>query len=128
MRPDSPAADRALLRTGAEEVGGGGVAGVAVLAAICAVAVGLAPLGGVLAEKQRLHGAADAAALAAADTAAGRVGGVPCETADAIARALEATVTSCSADDAGDVTIVVTSRIAGWEVTTEARAGPPRPG
>ena len=48
-----------------DEVGSGSVAGLAVVMAIGMLAVAMVPLGGVLAARQELQGAADAAALAA---------------------------------------------------------------
>jgi len=106
------------------ERGSGSVLAVAVLGAVT-IASGAAVLGfGALAAQQGVQAAADAAALAAADTLSGRDAGYPCENADRAAMLDEASVTACDAD--GLVAVVGVSR--GWGrlvLTARARAGPP---
>ncbi|MGD8194273.1 Rv3654c family TadE-like protein [Herbiconiux sp. P18] len=111
----------------AAEDGGGSVLGVALVLAMCAAVVGFAPFGAALAAHQRLQGAADAAALAAADTSSGRLPGVPCEAAEAVAAALAVDLGSCEVAGDGTVTVTVSTSIAGLGVSAQARAGPPAP-
>ena len=71
-----------------------------------------------------VRGAADAAALAAADTASGALPGVPCEAASRTADVNGASVASCSLD--GLIAEVTVSReCAGIVIEARARAGPP---
>jgi secretion/DNA translocation related TadE-like protein len=79
---------------------------------------------GALAVQQQAQGAADAAALAAADTLSGRDAGFPCENAARAAALNQASVASCDTD--GLVAVVTVTRT--WsrvELTARARAGPP---
>lgn len=99
--------------------------GLAVVAALAAAVVAFAPFGGALAARQVLVGAADAAALAAADTASGRVSGDPCGAAAAIAEALRVTLAECSLGGGGVAEVTVSTTILGFPLTAEARAGPP---
>jgi hypothetical protein len=79
---------------------------------------------GALAAQQLAQGAADAAALAAADTLSGRAPGFPCENAARAAALNQASVASCRTD--GLVAVVAVARgCSGVEVTAQARAGPP---
>lgn len=107
---------------GAEE-GSAGIAVVGLLAALLitsAAAVGACAL---LAEKQHVSAAADAAALAAADTASGLVAGIPCERADQAARLNGASLASCGLD--GSVALVCArTEFAGVPISVWARAGP----
>ena len=81
----------------------------------------------MLAVRQAVAGAADAAALAAADVASGLVSGYPCATAALVAAANGAAVASCAVD--GLVVTVSASRdILGLAVTATATAGPPGSG
>jgi secretion/DNA translocation related TadE-like protein len=96
-----------------------GLLGVTVLATGAALLVL-----GALAAQQLAQGAADAAALAAADTLSGRAPGFPCENAGTAAALNQASVASCRTN--GLVAVVTVTR--GWsliEVTAQARAGPP---
>ena len=75
---------------------------------------------------QRTAGAADAAALAAADAASGAVptGEQPCELAARVAQAAGATLTGCVLE--GFVaTVEVQAAYAGLAAVSRARAGPP---
>ena len=73
---------------------------------------------------QSVQGAADAAALAAADTASGAVAGVPCAAAAEAARLNGASVTACTVD--GLIASVSAARgYLGFELGAQARAGPP---
>lgn len=106
------------------ERGAGSVLAVAVLGAMM-LAGGATVLGlGALAAQQGVQSAADAAALAAADTLSGRAAGYPCDNAARAAALDQASVTRCDTD--GLVAVVAVSR--GWsrlELSARARAGPP---
>lgn len=104
--------------------GAGGVAVIGIAAAVALAAVLVIAAGAALVARQRVAGAADAAALAAADTVSGRLPGVPCQVAAQVAEANAAEVTACVVDG-----LVVTVRAAGAigaiPVTATATAGPP---
>ena len=97
---------------------------VGVVGCACVLAVGLVVAGAGSVFSQRLAGAADAAALAAADAASGAVSGFPCARADELAAASGATLTACDLDGL-IATVTVTSRFAAIDATASARAGPP---
>lgn len=108
-----------------DERGSGGVLALALLAMLAVLTLAVVGLGAALAQRQRMIAAADAGALAAADTALGIHPGVPCEEAARVVAAHEATLVACEVE--GVVATVSTSaRIAGVLVTAQARAGPPR--
>jgi secretion/DNA translocation related TadE-like protein len=94
-----------------------------VAAIVCATAM-LVPLYTVLVEKRAMAGAADAAALAAADARSGLVGGDPCALAASVARANGAELTACDLDGLV-VTVAVSTSVAGFAVPGIATAGPP---
>jgi secretion/DNA translocation related TadE-like protein len=86
-----------------------------------AAAVGACAL---LAAKQHVSAAADAAALAAADAASGRVPGAPCDRAARAAQLNDAVLGSCEVD--GPFAVVTAEKdVAGVPITVRARAGPP---
>ncbi|WP_382307650.1 Rv3654c family TadE-like protein [Herbiconiux sp. UC225_62] len=121
LRPPPSEAYRLL----AEERGSGGIAGVAVIGVLCALLLAMAPIGGALSARQQLQGAADAAALAAADTASGRVAGSPCAAAASLAEALGASLATCAVDPRGVATVGVATTVLGIGIGASARAGPP---
>ncbi|MFJ4254903.1 helicase [Microbacterium sp. NPDC090003] len=97
-----------------------------VLVTTAGLALGLAAVGGAAVTAQRVAGAADAAALAAADAVSGAVvvAEEPCAVAARVAGAAGATLTGCSID--GFVaTVQVESAYAGVAAVSRARAGPP---
>lgn len=106
------------------ERGSGTVLSVAVLAGILAIVGMVIPVSLALAVKQRVVGAADAAALAAADTASGFASGIPCDAATKAARLNGAELSEC---DIEGLVATVTARAGylGLEVSVSARAGPP---
>ena len=105
------------------EVGAGSVLALTVIAAILAMGSLVAPLGIVLVTRERLAGAADAAALAAADVIVGLRPGDACSVAREAALANVATLTACVVD--GEVvTVRVTARVINFEVIADATAGP----
>jgi secretion/DNA translocation related TadE-like protein len=103
--------------------GAGTVLGLAILGAFIALTLMLVPAWAVLATKQHLAGAADAAALAAADARLGVVGDYPCPLAATVARANGATLTACVVDGLV-VTVAVSGQVGGIKVTAMATAGP----
>lgn len=108
-----------------EDDGSGSIAGAAAVVFVAAVLCAVVPLGAALAEVETLRGAADASALAAADTASGRVPGVACEQAVAIVHRLGVEMVSCTVSDQGVADVTVTTTILGIPVGAVARAGPP---
>ncbi|QYM63526.1 helicase [Microbacterium sp. Se5.02b] len=97
-----------------------------VLTVAAALSLGLAAVGGACVTAQRVAGAADAAALAAADTASGAVPGTdaPCTVAGRVATAAGAALTGCTLE--GFVaTVEVQAAYAGLAAVSRARAGPP---
>lgn len=108
-----------------EQTGSGGVLALAVLAMLTVLTLAAVGVGAALAERQRVIAAADAGALAAADTALGIHPGIPCEVAAQVVAAHGATLVACNVE--GVVATVSTSaHVAGVLVTAQARAGPPR--
>ena len=102
----------------------GAVLSVAIVGVAAAMTVGLASVGAAATFAQRLAGAADAAALAAADTAAGAVPGDPCDRAAEVAVTAGAVVTACEVADL-TVTVTVSAPFRQFVATARARAGPP---
>jgi secretion/DNA translocation related TadE-like protein len=99
---------------------------VGVVACTAALAVGLTTAGAAAVYSQKLAGVADAAALAAADTASGLVAGSPCERAGEVAAASATALVEC--DLAGlVVTVTVSGAFGRFPATASARAGPPPP-
>jgi secretion/DNA translocation related TadE-like protein len=97
---------------------------VGIVAALVVLLAALAPVLALLDAHGRAGAAADAAALAGADTALGATAGIPCETAGRVARANGATVVRCRQDGV-DVRVDVTLTVLGVAVSGAARAGPP---
>jgi secretion/DNA translocation related TadE-like protein len=108
------------------ERGSGSVLAVAVLACVLVMTAAVVPTSAALVVKQRVVAAADAAALATADTASGLVAGVPCDAGRRIAQRNGAALTACSVNGA-IATVTASSSWLGLPITVSARAGPPRP-
>lgn len=108
-----------------DERGAGGVLALAIVAMLTVLTLAAVGVGAALVQRQRVIAAADAGALAAADTALGIHPGIPCEEAARVVAASEATLVACDVEGVV-ATISVSARIAGVLVTAEARAGPPR--
>ncbi|MBD7956308.1 helicase [Microbacterium sp. Sa4CUA7] len=102
----------------------GSVAAVGVLGASLALGLGLLNVGAASAWSQRLSGAADHAALAAADAASGAITGAPCERAARVADTAGAVVASCEVDGLV-ATVTLAARFGVVPATATARAGPP---
>ena len=96
---------------------------VGVAGAIVCVAAVVVPLYAVLAARSRVAGAADAAALAAADARVGAVTGFPCERAAEVAAANEAFLKKCTVDGLV-ATVTVQRQIAGFSIEQTSTAGP----
>ncbi|WP_296198435.1 Rv3654c family TadE-like protein [uncultured Microbacterium sp.] len=97
---------------------------VGIMGAAVTLTIGVAAAGGAAVVSQRIAGAADNAAIAAADTASGRLGGEPCDNASRVAEAHGSTLTACDGVG-GTVTVTVEAQFAGIPVSARARAGPP---
>lgn len=104
--------------------GSGSILVVALIGAVVAMSLMLLPLFMAFATRHSVAGAADAAALAAADTAIGIVAGEPCAAAGTVAASYGATVLTCELD--GLVATITAARtVLGVAVTATATAGPP---
>lgn len=111
-------------RRPAAEDGSGTLLAVALVGAMLVFTGVFLPLLGMLAAGHSVRGAADAAALAAADTASGAVAGVPCDRAAETARLNDAVLVDCDLE--GLVASVSVRRSVGvLDVRSRARAGPP---
>lgn len=106
------------------------MAGTALAAGVLTVAatlsLGLAAVGGAAVTAQRASGAADAAALAAADVASGAIptDEDACALAARVAAASRATLMSCEIDGL-TATVQVSCAYSGLNAVSRARAGPP---
>jgi secretion/DNA translocation related TadE-like protein len=105
------------------ERGSGSVLAVALAGAIVCLAAVVVPLYMVLAVRSSVAGAADAAALAAADARVGATTGFPCERASEVAAANGASVTGCTVDGLV-ATVTVHREMAGFTIEQTASAGP----
>jgi secretion/DNA translocation related TadE-like protein len=108
----------------APEQGSGSILGLAIVGSIGALTVLTIPLCVGLGIRERVAGAADAAALAGADVATGIYPGVPCDWARSVAAANGATVSMCVVDGLV-VTVRVRSTFLGLSLVATATAGPP---
>ena len=120
--PRAPAA--AQLTAG--ERGAGSVLAVALVASVLLLAGLALPLNAALTTRQLTANAADAAALAAADTASGLVPGYPCANAGEAARLNGAALGECAVDGL-EVRVTATKQVLGVVVSIAARAGPAPP-
>jgi secretion/DNA translocation related TadE-like protein len=104
--------------------GSGAVIALALVGATLMVALAALTLGSALVVRQRVIDAADASALAAADTASGALAGDPCPTAQRVAWANGAVLSACRIDGL-IATVEASARFGLIPVTARARAGPP---
>ena len=102
----------------------GVLAAVGLVAGVALLTVGLSTAGSAAVVGQRLASAADAAALAAADTASGASTGTPCERAGELAGTFGARIALCEVEGL-IATVTVVTRLGPIEATASARAGPP---
>ncbi|MGZ0713032.1 Rv3654c family TadE-like protein (plasmid) [Coraliomargarita sp. W4R53] len=101
----------------------GTIAAVGAVAVAATLSVSLVTAGAAHVLSQRLAGAADSSALAAADAAAGAVIGSPCERAAQVADALGAVLARCEIDEL-IATVTVATTFVGLPAQASARAGP----
>lgn len=104
----------------------GTVLAAAVLMVAGSGAIGMGMIAGAAAVSQTASGAADHAALAAANVAMGVVSGDPCAVASRIARASGTRIAECEVNDGSagvTVTVVVETRFGVFPVRVESRAG-----
>ncbi|MDQ1588341.1 MAG: hypothetical protein QOJ77_1506 [Microbacteriaceae bacterium] len=111
----------------ASESGAGSLLAVGVVASVLAVTSMVVTVSLALAVKQRVTGAADAAALAAADTASGAIAGFPCDVAATAARLNGAELGRCEVSGAV-ATVSARAGYLGFDISVAARAGPPGEG
>lgn len=114
---------RPMSRSACER-GSGSVLGVAIIGATMLLTALVVPLYAALASGQAVQNAADAAALAAADTASGALAGSPCVVAAEAATLNGASLLSCSIDGV-IATVSVGDTVMGLQIDSSARAGPP---
>lgn len=112
------------LTTLRDEGGAGSVLALGLVGVVVTAMLAAVGLGGALAVRQRAIGAADAAALAAADTQSGLYAGDPCAIARTVAAANRSVVTACEIDGLV-VTVAVTARAGPVPVAARSTAGPP---
>jgi secretion/DNA translocation related TadE-like protein len=112
-----------LSRAGGEQ-GAGSVLAVAIVAAILVLFSLVLPITTVVSAQQRAAGAADAAALAAADVAVGILPGSPCLVAATVAEANAARLDGCAIDGV-TATVRATTTVLGFAVSARATAGRP---
>ncbi len=108
---------------GGGDRGAGSILAISLVAAILSTLFLLIPFCSVLVARAVVTGAADAAALAAADVAIGIEPGIPCEMASRVAEANGAELRECLADGV-IVTVRVSTAIFGFPVSSTATAGP----
>lgn len=110
------------------ERGSGSALALSIACAMVVLLVLVVPLYTAFASRSRLAGAADAAALAAADIRSGFAsagpGAEPCAVAGTIAAAAGLVLGACQVDGLV-VTVVVTTEIVGIPMQQSATAGPP---
>lgn len=104
--------------------GAGAVLALAIVGATTVALLAVLALGAALVVRQRVIGAADAAALAAADGASGAVAGVPCGLAERVAEANRTVLGSCHLDGLV-ATVSVTATVGVIPFTARSTAGPP---
>jgi secretion/DNA translocation related TadE-like protein len=108
-----------------DDAGAGGVLALAVVGTTVAVALAALGLGSALVVRQRVVAAADASALAAADTLLGVVPGDPCALAAQVAAAHRVALTECELEGA-EARVRVGASVFGLPISVESRAGPAR--
>jgi secretion/DNA translocation related TadE-like protein len=109
---------------GDPSAGSGSLLGIAICGGIAATVALLAPLFIGLTLSSEVRGAADAAALGAADVAAGIVPGAPCADAASVAIANGVILRGCQVDGLV-VTVSVGTTFWGIPLFATATAGPP---
>jgi len=113
---------RARLR---DDRGSGAVLALALVMAVVTIGLSGVTLAAALTARQRVIGAADLAALAAADAASGAIPGQPCAVAAEVASGNDARLTVCRSSGLV-VSVTVVGAFAGIPIDARSRAGPPR--
>jgi len=109
------------------ETGAGSIVSLGIVAGIIAVTAALALGAGALLTLHRAQSTIDDSALAAADSASGRVAGYPCDRATSVAQEQSLVLDSCQINGhAARVTGTVI--LFGISVPIRAQAGPPQSG
>jgi secretion/DNA translocation related TadE-like protein len=106
------------------ERGSATVLALGIVAALVCLTTGAIAIAGASVAKQRAAGAADLAALAAADVASGAIPGTPCGEAERVVRANGASLGFCEVDGA-IARVTASLSYLGFGIDIEARAGPP---
>ena len=106
------------------DAGAGSILAVAIVAAAVILALAMVGLGAGLVARQRTIGAADAAALAAADVLLGAAPGDPCGVAAELATANGATLLACGLDGYL-ATVTLRADLVGAPILAQSTAGPP---
>ncbi len=114
----------AMLKRLREEGGSGSLLTLAIGGATLALTALAVPLLAVLGAGQAVQNAADAAALAAADSASGALAGIPCESASQVATMNGGRLSSCALDGL-IASVTVTRSVGAFILSSTARAGPP---
>ena len=109
------------------ERGSGSLLAVAIVGGVALVAFTVVPLYMGLSARVVVGGAADAAALAAADVAAGISPGDPCVIAGSVAGENRSRLTACEVDGLV-VTVSTSAAFLGLPLRASATAGPPDEG
>ncbi|MFC0681973.1 Rv3654c family TadE-like protein [Lysobacter korlensis] len=107
-----------------DEGGAGSVLALGTVAALAVAITVLLPFALLAPVKHRVKDAADAAALAAADSVVGLAPGAPCELATTVAEGNGASVLRCSVDGL-IATITAGVTLLGLPITATSSAGPP---
>ncbi|MCU1529604.1 MAG: helicase [Frondihabitans sp.] len=121
--PRTNTADKVGRRLGSDS-GAISVIAVALLAIGVTTTAAVAGSASLLVERHRLGGAADAAALAAADAASGLIPGEPCDAASRLAESNSVSLGACDVDGS-TVTVTVSSTLSGVPIEVTATAGQP---
>ena len=112
--------------TGRSDAGSATVLAVGIVAAMLVLLAGLVPVVVLLGAHERAAAAADAAALAGADTALGVTAGIPCERAGEVARSDGARLLRCR-QSGTDVRVDVAVQALGLALPAAALAGAAEP-
>lgn len=108
------------------ERGAGTILALAIIGALCALMMATMPVASVFLGRAQSAGAADAAALAAADAASGWTAGIPCLVAASTAASNRATLIACRVEGSV-VTVRVQVTAGAIQIPAQATAGPPFP-
>ncbi|MCY7412943.1 MAG: hypothetical protein LH471_07920 [Salinibacterium sp.] len=119
------ACERKRDAVSAGETGAGSVLAIALVAGTVSLLGLVLPLSLTLAARHTVTAAADAGALAAADTVIGIHAGFPCDRAAQVVEANGATLAECTIDGLV-VTVEAARAVIGFAVTARATAGPAR--